>query len=67
MMHVYFWDAQSRLAKNGQDALASFATGDELRIMLLGMKRFARYDPVNVKEHRRMIATKLIAAGEYCF
>jgi alkylation response protein AidB-like acyl-CoA dehydrogenase len=67
MMHVFFWDAQSRLVKNGQDALASFATGDELRIMLLGVKRFARYEPVNVKEKRRIIAGKLIEAGEYCF
>jgi alkylation response protein AidB-like acyl-CoA dehydrogenase len=67
MMNVFFWDAQSRLVKNGQDALASFAAGDELRIMLLGVKRFARYEPVNVKEKRRIVASKLIEAGEYCF
>lgn len=67
MMNVFIWDAQNRLVKNGQDALASFATGDELRIMLLGIKRFARYEPVNVKEKRRLIAGKLIEAGEYCF
>jgi alkylation response protein AidB-like acyl-CoA dehydrogenase len=67
MMHVFFWDAQSRLVKNGQDALASFATGDELKIMLLGIKRFARFEPVNVKENRRLIASKLIEAGQYCF
>jgi hypothetical protein len=67
MMSVYFWDAQSRLVKNAQDALASFAAGDELRIMLLGVKRFARYEPVNVKAIRRTVAKKLIEAGEYCF
>lgn len=67
IMKVFFWDAQSRLVKNAQDALASFATGDELKIMLMGVKRFARYEPVNVKELRRSIAGKMIAANEYCF
>ncbi len=67
MMQVFFWDAQSRLVKNAQDALTSFATGDELRIMLLGVKRFARYEPVNVKSIRRIVAKKLIEAGDYCF
>lgn len=67
MMKVFFWDAQARLVKNGQDALASFAQGDELRIMLLGVKRFARYEAVNVKEKRRIVASRLIEAGEYCF
>ena len=67
MMKVYIWDAQSRLVKNAQDALASFAKGDEFRIMLMGIKRFARYEAVNVKELRRVIADKIIAAGEYCY
>lgn len=67
MMKVYLWDAQSRLVKNAQDALASFATGDELRIMMMGIKRFARYEAVNVKELRRTVANKIIAANEYCF
>ncbi|MBK8737470.1 MAG: acyl-CoA dehydrogenase family protein [Saprospiraceae bacterium] len=67
MMKVYLWDAQSRLVKNAQDALASFATGDELRIMMMGIKRFARYEAVNVKELRRTVANKIIAAKEYCF
>ena len=67
IMKVFFWDAQSRLVKNAQDALASFATGDELKIMLMGVKRFARYEPVNVKELRRSIAGKMIAANEYWF
>ena len=65
MMKVYLWDAQSRLVKNAQDALASFATGDELRIMMMGIKRFARYEAVNVKELRRTVANKIIAANEY--
>lgn len=33
-------DAADRLAKFGKDALHSFAEGDELRMMLMGLKRF---------------------------
>ncbi len=65
ILKLSFWDAQSRLVKNAQDALASFAVGDELKIMLMGVKRFARYEPVNVKEKRRTIAKALIEANGY--
>ncbi|HRI00269.1 MAG TPA: acyl-CoA dehydrogenase family protein [Saprospiraceae bacterium] len=67
ILRVYLWDAQSRIVKNAQDALASFASGDELKIMLMGVKRFARYEPVNVRESRRQIAQKCIQANEYNF
>ena len=49
----------------GKDALQSFAEGDELRIMLMGLKRFTKYEPVNVKEARRRVAAKIIAGGKY--
>ncbi|MBK7232880.1 MAG: acyl-CoA dehydrogenase family protein [Saprospiraceae bacterium] len=66
-MRIFIWDAQTRIIKNAQDALASFAEGDELRIMLLGVKRFSRYDAPNVKNLRRMIALKAIEVNGYCF
>ncbi|MDQ3141023.1 MAG: acyl-CoA dehydrogenase family protein [Bacteroidota bacterium] len=65
IMKVFFWDAQTRLVKNAQDALASFALGDELKIMMIGIKRFARYEAINVKEMRRKIAKKLIEENAY--
>ena len=67
IMKVFIWDAQSRLVKNAQDALASFALGDELRIMMMGIKRFARYEAINVKEKRRQIAKMVIEKNQYCF
>lgn len=67
IMQVFIWDAQSRLVKNAQDALASFALGDELRIMMMGIKRFARYEAINVKEKRRQIAKMVIEKNQYCF
>ena len=67
MMKVYFNDAIARIAKNASDALSSFADGDALRMMLNGVKRFSKYENINVKNARRAIAKKLIEANGYCF
>jgi alkylation response protein AidB-like acyl-CoA dehydrogenase len=67
MMKVYFNDAIARIAKNASDALSSFADGDALRMMLNGVKRFSKYENINVKNARRAVAKKLIEANAYCF
>jgi alkylation response protein AidB-like acyl-CoA dehydrogenase len=67
MLKIYMTDATARIHKNGTDALVSFAEGDLLRTMLMGLKRFTKYTPTNVTKGRRMIADTLIAANEYCF
>ncbi|HHS95093.1 MAG TPA: acyl-CoA dehydrogenase [Phaeodactylibacter sp.] len=67
MLKTYIWDATSRMAKYGKDAICSFATGDLLKPMLMGVKRFTKYEPTNVKEMRRKIAAVLIEKNEYCF
>jgi len=67
MMKVYLYDAADRIGKAGRDAIQSFADGDELRAMMMGMKRFTKHEPFNVKEHRRVVAAKLIDKNEYCF
>jgi alkylation response protein AidB-like acyl-CoA dehydrogenase len=67
MMRVYINDAADRIHKNGKDAINSFAEGDELRMMLMGLKRFTKTDPFNSKEARRVVAAKLIAENKYCF
>jgi len=65
ILKVYFSDALNRINIAGKDALMSFAEGDELRIMLMGLKRFTKYEPVNVKDARRRIAAKVLEAGKY--
>ncbi|MBK6274597.1 MAG: acyl-CoA dehydrogenase family protein [Saprospirales bacterium] len=65
ILKVFFNDALNRINTKGKDALQSFADGDELRIMLMGLKRFTKYEPVNVKEARRRIAAKVIEGGKY--
>lgn len=65
ILRVFIHDATLRMNKNGTDALASFAEGDLLRTMLMGLKRFTKYPAQNVKALRRLVADVLIDANEY--
>ncbi len=67
MMRTYLYDAADRINKAGKDALNSFADGDELRMMHIGLKRFTKVEPLNTKDSRRRISEKLVAEGKYCF
>lgn len=67
IMRVYINDAADRIHKSGKEAINSFATGDEQRMMLVGLKRFTKTDPINTTEARRNISAKLIAENKYCF
>ncbi|MEY3563106.1 MAG: hypothetical protein RLZZ294_1112 [Bacteroidota bacterium] len=59
MAKIYLYDAADRINKNGKDAINGFASGDEQRMMLLGLKRFTKVAPFNTKDARRRIAAKL--------
>ena len=67
IMRTYIYDAADRINKAGKDALNSFAEGDELRMMQIGLKRFTKVEPFNSKESRRRIANQMIAENGYCF
>lgn len=67
IVHCYLNDATDKLNKSGKEALNAFAEGDELRMMLLGLKRFTKTNPYNSKEARRRIADELIAKKHYSF
>lgn len=67
MVKCYFFDAMDRINVNGKSALAAFAEGDELRIMMMGLKRFTKYEMINTKNIRRAVADKLIAENGYAF
>jgi hypothetical protein len=62
---TYLYDAADQVHKAGKDAINAFASGDEQRMMLLGMKRFTKADPFNTKDARRRIAARLIAQNRY--
>ena len=67
MLKVYLHDAVYRLEEAGRNALESFADGDELKMMLMGLKRYTKLEPFNCKNARRRIAEKLIEENKYCF
>lgn len=67
MAVIYLHNAVEKAAAAGRSAISSFAEGDELRLMLMGLKRFTKVDPYNLKEARRKVANYAIEKGEYPF
>ena len=65
IVKTYIYDAADAINKAGKDALNSFAEGDELRMMHIGLKRFTKVDPFNTKEARRTICAQLVADDGY--
>ncbi len=64
---IYLHYAIEKAASAAKQAIYAFAEGDELRLMLLGLKRFTKIDPYNLKEARRKVANYVIEKGEYPF
>ncbi|MDG1160179.1 MAG: acyl-CoA dehydrogenase family protein [Flavobacteriales bacterium] len=67
IMRSFMFEASETINKSGREALMSFGEGDELRMMMLGMKRFTKMEPFNIKESRRVVAQAIIDANKYCF
>ena len=67
MVQTFIYDVADKINKSGKDAINSFSEGDEQRMMLLGIKRFTKVAPFNVKEARQAIAQKLVSENKYVF
>ncbi|WP_353118868.1 acyl-CoA dehydrogenase family protein [Myroides odoratus] len=68
MAQLYLYHAVDIVAQKGKEGIASFAEGDEQRIMLMGLRRFTKYVNLpNVNALRESIAKKAIEANEYVF
>ena len=65
MTKVYLSLAVQRVKNAGDEAVASFAEGDEMKVMLMGMKRFTKMDPYNLKTLRRAIADEMIEKNRF--
>ncbi|CAH1001827.1 putative acyl-CoA dehydrogenase [Neolewinella maritima] len=65
ILRTYIHDVTARMMKNGTDAVASFVEGDMLRTFTMGIKRFTKYPPQNVKKLRRLVADTVIEANAY--
>ena len=67
MMRIYLQEAVDKTAIAGKEALNSFAEGDELNMMLMGLRRFTKVAPFNIKDARQRVAKQLIEANKYCY
>lgn len=67
MMRIYVQEAVDNTYIAGKEALNSFAEGDELNMMLMGLRRFTKVPPFNIKDARQRVAKQLIDANKYCF
>ena len=67
MAMVYLHKAVDRLNTAAKTAITSFAEGDELRVMLMGLKRFTKIEPMNLKDARRRVADAIIEEKKYIF
>lgn len=64
---LYLHKAVDKCALAGKEVIEGFAKGDELNVLLLGLKRFTKIDPMNQIEARRRIADATIEKKSYLF
>jgi alkylation response protein AidB-like acyl-CoA dehydrogenase len=68
MAQVFCNDAIQRVEAKAKNTLAAMSEGDELRTMLVALKRFTKNNsPVNTIAARQRIADTLIQANKYIF
>lgn len=67
MALIYLHEAVEKVNQAGKAAIHSFAEGDEQWVMLMGLKRFTKIAPLNLKEARRRVADHAIAQNKYPF
>lgn len=68
MTQLYLYDAVNVVNDKAKEGIISFAEGDEQRMMLMGLKRFTKYqNNPNVVALRKQIAATVSKANDYSF
>ncbi|MGV8880007.1 MAG: acyl-CoA dehydrogenase family protein [Sphingobacteriaceae bacterium] len=67
MMRIYLNEAVDKVYVAGKEAINSFAEGDDLLAMMVGLRRFTKTAPYNIKDARQRVAKQLIEANKYCY
>ena len=67
MARIFLHGAVDNINRAAKEAIYAFAEGDELRMMLLGLKRFTKIEPCNLKEARRRVADDLLQLNQYSY
>ncbi len=68
MTQLYLYNAVDIIQRKAKEAIVSFSEGDEQRMMLMGLKRFTKYqNQPNVAALRTQIADKVNKENKYPF
>jgi alkylation response protein AidB-like acyl-CoA dehydrogenase len=67
MAKVYLHEGLDKISSAAKNAIAAFVTGDEQKMMLMGLKRFTKTELVNTKKLRREIAEYMLEKDKYPF
>jgi hypothetical protein len=68
MAKLYLYHAVDIIDTKAKEAIISFAEGDEQRMLLMGLKRFTKYQTMpNIVGLRNMIAKKVTTENKYPF
>ncbi|MFD1162826.1 acyl-CoA dehydrogenase family protein [Hwangdonia seohaensis] len=68
MSKLYLYHAVDIIEEKGKESIISFAEGDEQRMLLMGLKRFTKYQNYpDIVDLRNEIAEKVKTENKYCF
>lgn len=68
MAQLYLYQAVDKVNQRAKEGIVSFAEGDEQKMMLMGLKRFTKYDNYpNVIALQEFIAEKVVNENTYPF
>jgi hypothetical protein len=67
MVKIYMNEATEKCVLAAKEAIYAISEGDTQRMMLMGLKRFTKMEPMNLKDARRRIADHMIKENKYPF
>lgn len=67
LMRALFYDAASQIARSGTEAVSAIAEGDTMRMMMMGIRRFTKTEPIDIIQCRRNIAAAALGGGTFAF
>ena len=68
MTELYVFNAVEHISKRAKEGIASFAEGDEQKAMLMGLKRFTKYDKLpNITALKELIAEAIKEKDGYVY
>lgn len=67
MVKIYMNEATEKCVLAAKEAIYAISQGDTQRMMLMGLKRFTKTEPMNLKDARRRVADHMIKENKYPF